>query len=188
VSPTFSVRLTPLGPETVWSLEDGTLVQQRGRRRSVHPLSKVTQLVLAPAGPKRPHPSLRLRLGPGLGLRQVAIPAAGFGRLGVEARPQAFAAFARALAAAVARAAPKARFAIAAGANRRAPLLWAIALLAAGAAGMLLTAFSSVVGGLGLTLAAWLAFAALLLSCALPWLNGPRSAFDPLAIPDGLLA
>lgn len=179
----YSARLSPFGPETVWSLDGGVLTQQRGARRSPHPLTGLTRFSLAPASARRPHPSLRLWFG----ARLVAIPSAGFGRRGVEAHAASFAAFARALAAAAAQASPKARFTLASGSDRRAPLIWAIALLAAGAAGMLLTAFSSVVGGLGLTLAAWLAFAALLLSCALPWLGGTKAQFDPLAIADTLL-
>ena len=183
MSPSYAARLSPLAAETVWSLEDGALIEQRGKTRAVHPLSAFSRMTLIPAHARRPHPSAVLRFG----RRRLPIPAAAFGPRGVVAQPAAFSAFVRVLAAQARAAAPDARFVLLDGEDRRSPLIWAIALLAAGALGMLLTSIGSVTGGLGLSLAARLVFVALLLAAALPWLRARDQGFDPLAIPRGVL-
>lgn len=180
---TYRARLTPLSGETCWTLDDGALTEQRGKRTARYPLAGLTGITLNPAQARRPHASLALRFG----WRRVSIPSAGFGPRGVEAHPATFSAFARALAAQAQDQAPGARFAVARGTDLRSPLVWAIVLLAAGAAAMLLTSLGSVAGGLGLSLAARLAFVALLLGCVLPWLEAADPRLDPLAIPDSLL-
>ncbi len=180
----YAARLSPLGGETRWTLEGAALTTEaRGKTSALHPLGGLTCFILVPALPRRPHPSLILHFGQ----RRLAIPAASFGPRGIEPRLAEFSAFARALAAEGRAAAPAARFVMAGGADHRSPLIWAIALLGAGAGGMVLTAFGSVTGGLGLSLAAWLAFAALVLAAILPWLSAPELGFDPLAIPSSIL-
>ena len=80
------------------------------------------------------------------------IAAAGFDRRRVETHLPTYGAFVRALAAEAA-AISKARFVLAGAVDRRSPLTWAIALLGAGAFGMLLTAMSSAARSIGLSLA-----------------------------------
>lgn len=184
MSLSYAARLSPLGPETVWTLSGATLTRQRGGSQRTFALTALRRMTIHPAGPGRLHPMIELRLG----AVRMTIPGAGFGPRGVRAAGNDYARFVRILAAASAEAAPKAVFALNDGPDRNAPVIWAIGLLAAGAAGLLLTAFSSVTRGLGLSLASWLAFGALVLAAVLPWLQTAPAQFDPLALPERLFS
>jgi hypothetical protein len=179
----YAARLSPLGPETAWSIDGAAIVQQCGKSYRVHALATLDELTLNPAMPGRAHPSVTLRFGS----RRMTIPSASYGVGGVRATPQEFSHFVRALAPIAQRASVSARFLVAGGKDYRGQLVWMVALLAAGAVGLALTAISSVTRGLGLSLAAWLAFAALLAAAVLPWITRAEGRFDPEAIPDGLL-
>ena len=147
------------------------------------PLSGLTRVTLIPAGPRRAYPSASLAFG----IRRVTVPGASFGPRGVEPRTESFSALVRGLAAQAGTAAPKARFVLAGAADRRTPLLWAIALVGAGALVMALMSFSPTAAGIGISLAARMAFVGLLLGAALPWMDPGGRAFDPAAIPAGAL-
>lgn len=179
---TYATRPSPLSGETHWTLHDGRLIQQRGKSRVVHPLSGLSRMTLLPAKVRRPHPCVTLRFG----RNRVMIAAAGFDRRRVETHLPTYGAFVRALAAEAA-AISKARFVLAGAVDRRSPLTWAIALLGAGAFGMLLTAMSNAARSICLSLASHLIFVALLLGSVLPWLEPTDQAFDPLAIADSRL-
>ncbi len=178
-----SARLSPLIGETTWAIEDGVLIQSRGKATLALSLSRLTRMTLIPAGPRRAYPSLSLTFG----MRRVSIPSASFGPRGIEPRNDSFARLARDLALQARTAAPKARFVLAGASDRRSPLVWAIALIGAGALVMGLMAFSPAAVGLGVSLAARMAFIALLLGAALPWLSPGGRDFDPAAIPNDIL-
>lgn len=145
---TYATRPSPLSGETHWTLQDGRLIQQRGKSRIVHPLSGLSRMTLLPAKARRPHPCVTLRFG----RNRVMIPAASFDRRRMETHLPTYSAFVRTLAAEAA-AVSEARFVLAGAVDRRSPLIWAIALLGAGAFGMLLTAMSSAARSIGLSLA-----------------------------------
>jgi hypothetical protein len=178
-----SARLSPLIGETTWRIEEGALIQQRGKTKLVLPLSGLTRMTLIPAGPRRPYPSAALAFG----LRRLTIPSAGFGARGVEPRMESFSVLVRDLALQARAAAPKARFVLAGATDRRSPLVWAIALIGAGALVMALMSFSPAAAGIGVSLAARMAFVGLLLGAALPWLGPGGRDFDPAAVPDAAL-
>ncbi len=178
-----SARLSPLIGETTWAIENDVLIQKRGKTTLALPLSGLTRMTLIPAGPRRAYPSLSLAFG----MRRISVPAASFGPRGVEPRTQTFSALVHDLAVQARAAAPKARFVLAGAADRRSPLVWAIALIGAGALVMALMAFSPSAAGIGVSLAARTAFVALLLVAALPWMSPGGRDFDPAAIPDGVL-
>jgi hypothetical protein len=178
-----SARLTPLVGETAWRLEDGVLIQQRGKTTAAYPLSALTRLTLNPAGARRPYASASLAFG----LRRLTIPSASFGARGVEPRADSFASLLRALCLQAKAAAPKARFVLAGGVDRRSPLLWAICLIGAGALSMAMMSFNPASAGIGLSLAARMAFVGLLLGAVLPWLGPGGRDFDPAAPPSGVL-
>lgn len=180
---THSARLSPLTGETTWAIVDGALIQRRGKTTLALPLSGLTRMTLIPAGPRRAYPSASLAFG----IRRVTVPGASFGPRGVEPRSESFSALVRDLAAQAGTAAPKARFVLAGAADRRTPLLWAIALVGAGALVMALMSFSPTAAGIGTSLAARMAFVGLLLGAALPWMDPGGRAFDPAAIPAGAL-
>ena len=176
---THSARLSPLTGETTWAIVDGALIQRRGKTTLALPLSGLTRMTLIPAGPRRAYPSASVAFG----MRRVTVPGASFGPRGVEPRTESFSALARDLAAQARTAAPKARFVLAGANDRRTPLLWAIALIGAGALVMGLMSFSPTAAGIGVSLAARMAFVGLLFGAALPWLGSGGRAFDPAAIP-----
>jgi len=178
-----SARLSPLTGETTWAIADGALIQSRGKATLALPLSDLTRMTLIPAGARRAYPSASLAFG----LRRITVPCASFGRRGVEPRTTSFSAFVRDLAAQANAAAPQARFMLAGATDRRTPLLWAIALVGAGALVMALMSLSPAAAGIGVSLAARMAFVSLLLGAALPWMDPGGRDFDPVAIPDGVL-
>jgi hypothetical protein len=178
-----SARLSPLIGETTWAIADGVLIQSRGKTSLALPLSGLTRMTLIPAGPRRAYPSASLAFG----MRRLTVPSASFGPRGVEPRSDSFSALVRDLALQAKAAAPKARFVLAGATDRRSPLVWAIALIGAGALVMGLMSFSPAAAGIGVSLAARMAFVALLLSAALPWMGLGGRHFDPAAIPPGAL-
>jgi hypothetical protein len=180
---THSARLTPLSPLTVWRLEAGVLRQATGKTSIAYALPDLSRLTLIPAGPRRPYPSVALVFG----LKRVTIPSASFGSRGVEPHPESFSALVRDLARQGKTAAPKARFVLTGTADRRTPLLWAIALIGIGALAMAMMSFNPASAGIGLSLASRLAFVGLLLGAVLPWIGPGGRDFDPGAIPAGVL-
>ena len=100
-------------------------------------------------------------------------PSASLGPRGGGPRIAEFAAFTPALAAQAGGANPKVRFVLVGQPGNRSPLIWTITLLA--------------IGTVGLALAARLAFCALMLAAALPWLRTETQALDLLAIPQSIL-
>jgi hypothetical protein len=178
-----AARLSPLTSETTWAIADGMLIQSRGKGKLTLPLSGLTRMTLIPAGPRRAYPSASLAFG----MRRVTVPGASFGPRGVEPRAESFSALVREMAKQAKTAAPKARFVLAGATDRRSPLLWAIALIGAGALVMALMSFSPAAAGIGVSLAARMAFIGLLLAAALPWIGPGGRDFDPAAIPSGVL-
>lgn len=168
-------------PLTIWRLEDGVLIEQRGKRERRVALNTVRRLHLTPARG-------RLAAGAILGLPR--------GQLGVfsgqaltlrpTAAPESFAPFVAALAKAVAQASPTARFTVPAMATMG-TVIGAALLLGGGAVAIGL--FAALAGQLdiGLALASRLAFVAILALALVPWLDRQAGRFDPLAIPPGLL-
>ncbi len=178
-----SARLSPLIGETTWAIADGALIQSRGKSTLALPLSGLTRMTLIPAGPRRPYPSASLAFG----MRRLTVPSASFGPRGVEPHTDSFSALVRDLALEAKAAAPKARFVLAGATDRRSPLVWAIALIGAGALVLALMSLSPAAAGIGVSLAARMAFVALLLGAALPWMGPGGRDFDPAAIPSEAL-
>ena len=168
-------------PLTTWRLEDGVLIEQRGKRERRVALNTVRRLHLTPARG-------RLAAGAILGLPR--------GQLGVfsgqaltlrpAAAPETFAPFVAALARAVAEASPTARFTVPAMATQG-TVIGAALLLGGGA--LAVGGFAALAGqvDIGLALGARMAFVAILALALLPWLDRQAGRFDPLAIPRGLL-
>lgn len=168
-------------PLTTWRLEEGVLIEQRGKRERRVPLNTVRRLHITPARG-------RLAAGAILGLPR--------GQLGVFSgqalslkpvpAPETFAPFVAALARAVAQASPTARFTVPALATMG-TVIGAALLLGGGALAIAL--FSALAGQLdiGLALGSRLAFVAILALALVPWLDRQAGRFDPNAIPLGLL-
>jgi len=183
-----SARLSPFQPETVWTLEGAELVERRGPRERRFPLAALTSFRLA-----RPRSGGRRRvLALSFGRRKTVLTAQSYvgpGRF--DDRLASFSLLARAVAAVAADLAPSggnrgARFELAGALARRESLTWVMGLLASGAAVMLLLAFSPHMAGMAIAIAARLAFLAILLAAALPWL-GRGQGLDPHALPEYLL-
>ncbi|MDB5468961.1 MAG: hypothetical protein JWR84_521 [Caulobacter sp.] len=168
-------------PLTQWRLEDGVLIEQRGKRERRVALNTVRRLHLTPARG-------RLAAGAILGLPR--------GQLGVFSgqaltlkptrAPDTFAPFVAALAKAVAEANPTARFTVPAVATQG-TVIGAALLLGGGA--LAVGGFAALAGQLdiGLALASRMAFVAILALAVLPWLDRQAGRFDPHAIPQGFL-
>lgn len=179
---THGARLAPFQPQTVWLLRDGTLVETRGLRVRGFPLSALTRFRLA-AGPRgRRRPVLHLRFG----RARMVITAQSYVAPGVfDDRLESFSAFARTLARQAADLAPDARFSLAR-IEARPALQGVIALLALGAAAVLVSSASAGMAGVGVDLAARMGFVLILLLALLPWLSR-GDAFDPRDPPRDLL-
>ncbi|MDO9334863.1 MAG: hypothetical protein EON95_15270 [Caulobacteraceae bacterium] len=168
-------------PVTTWRLEDGVLVEQRGKRERRVALNTVRRLHLTPARG-------RLAAGAILGLPR--------GQLGIYSgqalslkraeTPESFVPFVTALARAVAAASPTARFTVPAMATQG-TVIGAVALLGGGA--LAVGGFAALAGqtDIGLALASRMAFVAILALALLPWLDRQTGRFDPQSIPTGLL-
>lgn len=175
-------RLTPFQPETVWTLDAGTLTETRGKIVRRFPLSSLTRYRLAAATDG----SRRRVLTLSFGRAKVVMTAqsyAGPGRF--EDRLASFATLARALAAVGADLSPRARFGVAR-LRARTALTWVMGLLGLGIAAMLLFSLTAGMAGVGIDMAARMAFVLILMLAVLPWLS--RGAdFDPHDPPADLL-
>lgn len=107
----------------------------------------------------------------------------GLGRF--EDRTGSFSPFVRALAARIAEVAPTARVA-AAGQAGLGGVTWTIGLLGAGVAALLIFSLLSDTAGLGVSLAARLLFALIMIFAVTPWLKRPPPALDPRDLPRSL--
>lgn len=180
-------RLAPFQPETVWTLEAGTLTETRGRIVRRFPLSGLTRYRLAAAPPDRNGRDSRRRvLTLSFGRAKVVMTAqsyAGPGRF--EDRLASFSTLARAVAAVGADLAPRARFGVAR-LQARTALTWVMGLLALGALATLVSSLSAGMAGVGIDMAARMAFVLVLMLAVLPWL-GRGADFDPHDPPTDLL-
>ncbi|WP_454761485.1 hypothetical protein [Caulobacter segnis] len=177
-----SARLAPFQPETVWTLDAGTLTETRGKIVRQFPLSGLTRYSLAVDKTGGRRRSLLVTFG-----RRLLVIASqsyvGPGRF--EDRLTSFSTLARALAAVGADLAPRARFGTA-GFQVREAFVWVIGLLAFGAAAMLMFSLTAGMAAVGIEMAARMGFVLILLLAALPWLNR-GAVFDPHDPPTDLL-
>jgi hypothetical protein len=168
-------------PQTTWRLEDGVLIERRGKRERRVPLNTVRRLHLTPARG-------RLAAGAILGLPrgQLGIYSGQALSLKRNVAPETFAPFVAALARALAEVNPTARFTVPAMATQG-TVIGAVALLGGGA--LAVGGFAAMAGqiDIGLALASRMAFVAILALALMPWLDRQAGRFDPLAIPKGLL-
>lgn len=102
-----------------------------------------------------------------------------------EDRTESFGLFVRALAARLADAAPAARIA-AVGQSALGGVTWTVGLLGAGVAALLVFSLLSDTAGLGVSLAARLLFALIMIFALTPWLKPPPPALDPRDLPRSL--
>ena len=155
-----AARLSPLQAETVWTLEDGAIVETRGPHARRFALADLKSLKITADGAAL-----------SFGLRRLVIPARTYGG---GLRPldatDSFAPFAQALTEACAQAAPTARQR-ATTPSRAEPVIWIMALMGGGAAALLV--FAAIAGdfALGVALAARLLFVTILAAAVLPWLG-----------------
>lgn len=175
-------RLAPFQPETVWTLDGGTLVQARGGVERRFPLSALTRYRLAaPADGSR-----RRALTLVFGRARVVLTSqsyAGPGRF--EDRLSSFSTLARAIAAVGADLSPRARFDLAR-LRARTALTWVMGLLAFGTGATLLFSLTAGMAAVGVDLAARMSFVLILMLAVLPWL-GRGADFDPHDPPADLL-
>lgn len=174
-------RLSPLQPETVWTLEAGVLVETRGRSERRFPLTSLTRyrLTVGQDGRRR---GLLLTFG----RRRIVIVSQSYQGPGrFEDRLASFSTLARAVAAVGADLSPKARFGVAR-LEARAALTGMIALTAFGAVATLAFSLSAGMAAVGIDMTARMVFVLLLLAAALPWIGAGR-AFDPHDPPTDLL-
>lgn len=180
--PTHSARLAPFQPQTVWTLQDGTLVETRGLQVRGFPLSALTRFRLAapPHGGRRR--VLQLRFGRA-DMVIIAQSYVGPGR--VEDRLESFSAFVRTLAHQAADATPAARFDLAR-VEARPALTWVAGFLGVGVVALLASSLNAGMAGVGIDMAARMGFVLILLLAALPWLSR-GDGFDPRDPPRDLL-
>lgn len=179
---THRARLAPFQPETVWTLEAGTLVETRGKVERRFPLSSLTRYSLAADKTGGRRRSLLLTFG----RRRVSIASQSFVSAGqFDDRLESFSTLARTIAAVGADLAPRARFGLARF-EARTGLTWVIGLTAFGAAAMLLFSLTAGMAAVGVDMAARMSFVLILLLAVLPWLNR-GTPFDPHNPPHDLL-
>ncbi len=168
-------------PTTEWRLEDDVLIEQRGKRERRVPLATVRRLHLTPARG-------RLAAGAILGLPrgQLGIYSGQALSLKATTPSETFGPFVVALARAIARENPTARFTVPAMATQG-TVIGAVALLGGGA--LAVAGFAGMAGqiDIGLALGSRMAFVAILALALLPWLDRRVGRFDPTDIPRGLL-
>lgn len=177
-----AARLAPFQPETVWTLEAGTLVETRGPRSRRFPLSSLTRYSLAAEAGGGRRRSLLVTFG----RRRLVIVSQSYlapGRF--EDRLASFSILARAIAAVGADLAPRARFGLARFEARTA-LTWVMGLMAFGAIATLLFSLTAGMAAVGIDMAARMSFALFLILAALPWLSRGQP-FDPRDPPSDLL-
>lgn len=177
-----AARLAPFQPETVWTLDAGTLTETRGKLVRRFSLTSLTRYRLATATDGSNRRVLTLTFG----RAKVVLTAQSYvgpGRF--EDRLKSFSTLARALAAVGADLAPRARFGVARLQARQA-LTLVMGLLAFGALAMLLFSLTAGMAAVGVDMAARMSFVLILMLAALPWLS--RGAdFDPHDPPTDLL-
>ncbi len=182
-----SARIAPFQPETVWTLEAGTLVETRGKVERRFPLSSLTRYRLAADPPKANGAGGRRRsLLVTFGRRRLVIVSQSYvgpGRF--EDRLTGFSTLARAIAAVGADLAPRACFGLARFEARTA-FTWVMGLVAFGAAATLLFSLTAGMAAVGVDMAARMSFVLILMVAALPWLNRGQP-FDPHDPPSDLL-
>ena len=189
---THSARTAPFQPETVWTLEAGTLVETRGKIVRRFPLSGLTRYRLAAPPPSKSGAHRTGEVGHRrallltFGRRRLVITSQSYVAPGrYEDRLPSFSTLARALAAVGADLSPRARFGLARF-HASAALTWVMGLLALGAGAMLLFSLSAGMVAVGVDMAARMSFVLILMVAALPWLNRGVD-FDPDDPPKDLL-
>ena len=175
-------RLAPFQPETVWTLEAGTLVETRGKVERRFPLSGLTRYRLAADKDGGRRRSLLVAFGR---RRLVIVSQSYLGPGRFEDRLSSFSTLARALAAVGADLSPRARFGLAR-LEARTAFTWVMALTAFGAAATLLFSLTAGMAAVGVDMAARMSFVLILMFAVLPWL-GRGEAFDPHDPPSDLL-
>jgi len=162
-------------------MDGDTLIETTGKRERRWPLAAARALTLAPPGPGgRSAAWLSFPRGR---VTLVSHSWAGPGRF--EDRSESFGSFVRALAARLAEVAPGARVA-AAGQGGLDGMTWTVGLLGAGVAVLLIFSLLSTTPGLGVSLAARLLFALILIFAVTPWLKPRPPALDPRDLPRSL--
>jgi len=175
-------RLAPFQPETVWTLDAGTLVETRGKAERRFPLSSLTRYQLAADKTGGRRRSLLLTFG----RRRLSIASQSYVGPGqFEDRLDSFSTLARAVAAVGADLAPRARFGLARFEAHTA-LTWVMGLTAFGAAAILLFSLTAGMAAVGVDMAARMSFVLILMFAVLPWLNR-GTPFDPHDPPHDLL-
>lgn len=156
-------RISPLLPETEWTLEGEELIERRGTRERRFQLSRLRRMSVAEGLARLDFPRARLR-----------IPARSFASgVTIEDHGASFRALTEALAAEAAARAPRVRLGPAQPSGAEL-VVWTIGLFGLGALAMLGWSLMAGAWALGLALAARLAFVAILALAVLPWL-GPKS-------------
>jgi hypothetical protein len=179
--PVHAARLAPLRPETTWRLDGDILIETTGKSERRWPLASARSLTLAPPGPGgRCAAWLAFPRG-----RATLVSHSWSGPGRFEDRSDSFGPFVRALAARLAEVAPGARVA-AAGQSGLGGVTWTIGLLGAGVAALLVFSLLSDTAGLGVSLAARLLFALIMIFAVTPWLRPPPPALDPRDLPRSL--
>ena len=154
MAPRHSARLSPIQPETVWTLEDGVVFERRGGHERRFDLKDLKAVRRAERG------AVLI-----FGRKRLTLPALSYEGLRPRDRSESFEAFMSAMPG-VDALSPRSMLG-------RAPVYWTMGLMGLGAAALLIFA---VIGGalsLGLALAARLIFVMLLAGAALPWLDRP---------------
>lgn len=182
-----SARVAPFQPETVWTLDAGTLTETRGKLQRRFPLSSLTRYRLTTAPQSRNGDGGNRRvLALSFGRAKVVLTAQSYvgpGRF--EDRLKSFSPLARAIAAVGADLSPRARFGVARPRARQA-LTLVMGLLAFGTLAMLVFSLTAGMAGVGVDMAARMSFVLILMLAVPPWLD--RGAdFDPHDPPSDLL-
>lgn len=147
-----SARLSPIQAETVWSLEDGCVVERRGGQVRRFPLAELKGVRRAQRG------AVLL-----FGRRRLTIPALSYEGLRPQDRSASFEAFMTAATGETPTRRPPA--------FGRAPVYWIMGLMGLGAAALLVFAAMGGAWALGVALAARLVFVLILAAAVLPWLD-----------------
>ncbi len=177
-----SARIAPFQPETVWTLEAGTLVETRGKVERRFPLSSLTRYRLAADKDGGRRRSLLVTFGK----RRLVIVSQSYVAPGrFDDRLTSFSTLARALAAVGADLAPRAKFGLAR-VEARTAFTWVMGLTAFGALAMLLFSVTAGMVGVGVDMAARMSFVLILMVAVLPWLSRGQP-FDPHDPPTDLL-
>ncbi|WP_305675675.1 hypothetical protein [Phenylobacterium sp.] len=147
-----SARLSPIQAQTVWTLEDGCVVERRGGQVRRFPLAELKGVRRAQRG------AVLL-----FGRRRLTIPALSYEGLTPQDRSASFEAFIAEVTGEV----PVRR----ARAFGREPVYWIMGLMGLGAAALLVFAAMGGAWTLGVALAARLVFVLILAAAVLPWLD-----------------